>query len=86
MRHDHHVEEHEDGVGRVGHHVHRGQVVLLRVVQHRPVDDRNADREDQRDVVEPPIDLEGPRHVHDIMCIVHVLWVAVPDGDIDGRK
>lgn len=70
MRHDHHVQEHEDRVGGVRHHVDCIQFVGV-VEQDAPVDDGDADGDDQRHVVEPPVDLEGQRHVHNVMGIVY---------------
>lgn len=67
---DHHVDEHQDGIGGMSHNIYCIQRVRL-VVQNAPVDDGDADGNDQCHVVEPPVDFKGRRHV---LNVLNVLW------------
>lgn len=70
MTDDHHVQEHERRVGGVCHHIHRVQFVGF-VEQDAPVNDGDADGDDQSHVVEPPVDLKGKWHV---LYVVGIVW------------
>lgn len=66
VRYDQHIEEHEDGIGRVGHNIYSTQFVRL-IEQDPPIDDGDDQGQDQRDIVEPPIHFKRSGHVHNVV-------------------